>query len=359
MGKKVVLLLGAGFAIPFGAPSCKDIRDAFENDVDYGEIAKNIFAKLDEYYGGEGMANFETFLAAVESMAYYVFSKTNPGKPVKISNLMPSIYDLNSDLNQKLNQLAQNKYSDDGEDALRNFMWDLFAHFIQIVIDKIAVYDKKDEIPQTEIREKFKKYIESLKEKYDQVKIYTTNYDRLIPQMLSSNVLYEALNSQKYIEYDVLQFINSELSFFNLHGSIYWNLESNKIKTEDNPYKTTINNKDYSKKTLVSGGNPSEPIMFCPIVAGYSKTQRAFSKAFDFGFTAFACDCNTCEKIITIGFSFNDSHINSIMSDFSNQISRLEITYASKKDLIESDGNIKIYNGGLDTFLSDENVWNL
>jgi hypothetical protein len=47
------------------------------------------------------------------------------------------------------------------------------------------------------------------------------------------------------------------------------------------------------------------------------------------------------------------------MSDFCNQISKLEITYDSKKDLIESDGNIKIYNGGLDKFLSDESVWNL
>jgi hypothetical protein len=357
MGKKVVLLLGAGFAIPFGAPSCNDIRDAFENDVDYGEIAKNIFAKLDEYYGGEGMANFETFLAAVESMAYYVFSKTNPGKPVKISNLMPSIYDLNSDLNQKLNQLAQNKYHDDGEDALRDFMWDLFAHFIQIVIDKIAVYDK-DEIPQTEIREKFKKYIESLTKKYDQVKIYTTNYDRLIPQMLSSNGLYEALNSQKYIEYNVSKFIESKLSFFNLHGSIYWNLEKNKIKTEDNPY-NTMRIEDYSKKILVLGGNPSEPIMFCPIVAGYSKTQRAFSTPFDLGFTVFACDCNTCEKIITIGFSFNDSHIKSIMSDFGSQVKNiLEITYDSKKNLREADGNRKIYNGGLTQFLTSEIDWN-
>jgi hypothetical protein len=354
MEKKVVLLLGAGFAIPFGAPSCNKIRDAFENDVDYGEIAKNIFAKLDEYYGGEGMANFETFLAAVESMAYYVFSKTNPGRPVKISNLMPSIYDFKLDLNQYLEQLAKKKYPDCGEDALRNFMWDLFAHFIQIVIDKIAEYDNNN-MQHEEIRDNFTKYIDSLIGEYDEVKIYTTNYDRLVPQILLGKNLYEALDSQNHIEYDVFKFVNSKLTFFNLHGSIYWDCEKGDIKTGVNPYNTGA----YSRKILLSGGNPSEPIMFCPIVAGYSKTQRAFSKAFDFGFTAFACDCNTCEKIITIGFSFNDSHINSIMSDFCNQISKLEITYDSKKDLIESDGNIKIYNGGLDKFLSDESVWNL
>lgn len=111
---------------------------------------------------------------------------------------------------------------------------------------------------------------------------------------------------------------------------------------------------------LVPGGNPSEPVMYSPIVAGYSKTQRAFSNPFDLGFTCLAYDLNTCDKIITIGVSFNDSHINSIMDDFKRKgIKTLDITYDTTKVKIDKNVNQNIYNGGLTDFLNDKDNWTL
>ena len=54
---------------------------------------KFIFNKLDSFYD-YGEANFETFIAAIESMMNYIISSTNIGKSVKNTSFTPVIYDL-------------------------------------------------------------------------------------------------------------------------------------------------------------------------------------------------------------------------------------------------------------------------
>ncbi len=63
----------------------------------------------------------------------------------------------------------------------------------------------------------------------------------------------------------------------------------------------------------VDGGNPNGELFFRRIIVGYSKTQRAFSQPFSFGFNAFAYDCNTCSHFFSFGYSYNDPHINTLI----------------------------------------------
>ena len=156
-------------------------------------------------------------------------------------------------------------------------------------------------------------FIESLLNKKYSVKIYTTNYDAMIPQILSKRKIYmgEHLLSDYSIVYkaDYLRNKDSHLSYFYLHGSIYWT-----FKFVENKYrvvKSTITGEVQS--LTAQGGNPSENLIFSPIIVGYTKTQRSLMNPFNIGFTNFANDCNDCNKLLTIGYSFSDPHINSII----------------------------------------------
>lgn len=165
-------------------------------------------------------------------------------------------------------------------------------------------------------------FVSSLLSKRYSVKIYTTNYDNLIPQVLSLKFkVYEALkekkNQKKEFIYDLQRFRRVYLSHFNLHGSIFldreFDYESMKNCIVYNPEVPK-----YDKALLSDGGNPNESLLFSPIITGYTKTQRGFSTPFNLGFNAFANDCNDCRSIITMGYSFSDPHINSIISNFTS-----------------------------------------
>ena len=95
--KQIVILLGAGFVFPWVKLSSSSIKEAFIKDDTFSingqTIGEFIFNKLDSFYD-YGEANFETFIAAIESMMNYIISSTNIGKSVKNTSFTPVIYDL-------------------------------------------------------------------------------------------------------------------------------------------------------------------------------------------------------------------------------------------------------------------------
>lgn len=93
--KQIVILLGAGFVFPWVKLSSSSIKEAFIKDDTFSingqTIGEFIFNKLDSFYD-YGEANFETFIAAIESMMNYIISSTNIGKSVKNTSFTPVIY---------------------------------------------------------------------------------------------------------------------------------------------------------------------------------------------------------------------------------------------------------------------------
>ena len=82
--KKIVLLLGAGFPVAWGAPFSKDILDRIIEDKEYmydsnTTWGKFIFDTLKSFYEEEDgvTVNFETVIAASESIMNYVIASTN------------------------------------------------------------------------------------------------------------------------------------------------------------------------------------------------------------------------------------------------------------------------------------------
>lgn len=389
--KQIVILLGAGFAILWNGPLSKNIRDIFIEDKKYkgpsGEtLGEYIFKILKDFYYSNYAnydkiyANFETFLAVLEAILNYTINSTNTGG-INESNtsFIPSIFDLK----KQIETLLKGK----NEDERRIYCSEIFRHYVNLLVKEIDKYNSKA------LEEEFKKKNSNLikftrffLDRNYSVKFYTTNYDNIVPQIISPFFrMYEGLISSKDVirrfNYDLNAFQNSRLSHFNLHGSIFLTHQ-----WFDRGYETRYNKFSHKLPSIalpIKAGNPSERLLFSPIITGYNKTQRIVNKPFNLGFSAFSNDCNNCAALLTVGYSFSDPHINSILHSFVNwdltnfvHVTKCTGNFENKErsqldysvtQIVKGEENTEwlhdvaekkhIYKDGVDNFLNNRSNW--
>jgi hypothetical protein len=320
--RQIVILLGAGAACAWDGIGSWEIKEKFINDTtfktkDGTTIGKFVFDILDKFYVEEkDKANFETFLAVIEEFLNYVIASTTLGKTPYNTSFIPVVLELN----EKLQDLLDGK----NEVGKRIYSYELFRHYINLIIDEIDEYNKKVLGGKyKEINENLIRFTQYFLDKNYSVKFYTTNYDRLIPQILSRRFkvyegLYKSSGNYKRFIYDLSRFRQARLSHFNLHGSIFLREITIDGYKRESVYFTKKQPLSISDGRFGNGGNIGEPLFFSPIISGQNKTQRSFNKPFNLGFNAFINDCNNCRALITVGYSFSDPHINSILSTFTS-----------------------------------------
>jgi len=316
--KQIVVLLGAGAAMPWGGISSSQLKDLFIADTNYRTkdgttIGKYLFDILDGFYGHD-CSNFETFLAALETILNYILNATNTGGINEgNTSFTPAILKLKNEIED----LLVGKTIDEK----RVYCGDLFRHFVNLVVDKIDEYnnsvldDKFETINNRLIA--FAKYF--LNRNYS-VKFYTTNYDNIVPQIFEEQFkvyegFYKSSSIDKRFNFNLDAFRVARLSHFNIHGSIFLKHTMVGIQYET-LYSSSAQHLLYALP--INAGNPSERLLFSPIITGYNKTQRIVNKPFNFGFSAFTNDLNNCEGLLTVGYSFSDPHINCILSSFTH-----------------------------------------
>lgn len=314
-GKTIVLLLGAGFPLMWGAPSSNELlakiiedrKYIYDSDRTWGKF---LYDTLVSFYEGEENTNvnFETIIAALEAISNYYFAITNEGRNTYNTSLTPAMFTIREAIGNIVNP----------KDDVREYCFDMYKHFVQLILESIENYDNKV-CEQVEINALFNKFIMNLMSKNYSIKIYSTNYDSVVPQIISNMKIY---NGEQYrlhqgITYkpDYIRNRESRLSYFSLHGSIYWDVRYN----SDYYYEVVKSSFVEGVKPLwADGGNPNEQLIFSPIIVGYTKTQRCMSFPFSIGFTNFINDCCDCDKILAIGYSFSDPHINTIIYNHIN-----------------------------------------
>ena len=373
--KTAVILLGSGFAIPFGGPSSSELLQRIEDhpytnnsDVLKSQLISQLLIALRNYYGPNPV-NFETLIASLESLCQYNVSSIQKNRLVDYASILPAIY-----LQKCFTELIEHEASRVNQ-SIPSFLTGVHKHCITTILDRIYEYDvlnihkHKKDVSNSTIR-----FIDSLIDKGYKVKIYTTNYDRIIPKIMPnisfdegleepinemiennfdatqisqvtdtestiaameaiahSNVKFDCPDMKPHFFHnDLMRFHNAPYTYFNLHGSRYlsWNYSRQcpcfyEIGTD---YKSSIG--QYNP-----GGNPNEYLPFAPIIVGYTKSQRALTEPFHFGFTSFAMDCNDCDKFFSFGFSYKDPHINSIINTYLR--SDVKIECVVKDELIE------------------------
>lgn len=289
--KKTTILLGAGAMIPFGGPSTNEIIERLL----VHESCKYIYDVVQQGY--EEQCNFESLLSALELLLEWNLSND---KTRHLTFHNTSIY-------RNVFQLAL-PFQYHNTDTV----WEIYKQVINDIIEVIKDYDYYPQYTGCRNGKDpaiLDSFISKCQEDSD-LKIYTLNYDRLIPNVLGNKLdVYESIESESF-SYDLKKFSNHHLTYFNLHGSIYIDYNPyTGIKLLDRPV-------ELEHAIIINGGNPNEQKIFLPIIAGYHKSQRMMSQPFNFGLGAFMCDCDVCERIVIVGYSFSDPHVNSILSNY-------------------------------------------
>lgn len=383
--KQIVILLGAGAAMPWDGISSKQIKALFIADTTYQTanritIGRYLFDVLDDFYGHD-CSNFETFIATLETILNYVLNATNIGG---INEGNTSFTPALLKLKDEIDILLTGKTIDEK----RIYCGDLFRHFVNLVINRIDGYnnnvlDNKFEIINNHLIY-FVKYF--LCRNYS-VKFYTTNYDSIVPQILGESFkvyegLYKSSSIDKRFNFDLDAFRIARLSHFNIHGSIF--LKHTIVGIQ---YETLYSSfaQHLTNSLPINAGNPSERLLFSPIITGYNKTQRMVNKPFNLGFSALTNDLNDCEGLITVGYSFSDPHLNCILSSFTSwnkakfihvtkydgsfdnpsnreyaQLNSVTPLYKREEDHIwfhDINNSKHMYKQGFDAFLSNNSNW--
>lgn len=302
---KQVILLGAGAVIPMGAPSTKSLTNKIRQVKDMSEIV----GMIDDYYDTE--CSFETYIAAIESLLSYSISKQAIGKTPSNSNILPALYDY------KLGNINDAEWP-----------WNVYSNCINNIISGIKEYAFEHISPKWE---EYFNYINKQLDKGDQVKIYSLNYDRVIPSFWRNHEIgiYEGTDEYGNMEFDLKHFQESQCTYFNLHGSIFLRSDNSISGTPQSLYRAK----------LIEGGNPGGNVLFSPIITGHSKTQRILSEPFNWGISAFNSDINSADKLVIIGYSFGDPHINAIIKQKLSNTNALEISiidFAHENKTLES-----------------------
>lgn len=300
---KVTLLLGAGFAQYLDGLSTKNINDIFRDDQEIMVCQTTLYAYIErECRKYNYVINFESFFALLENHLFYIHGKECKEESPQNADILSLLF--TKDIFDDIEQLttACGCYS-------------VYRHYMNLLISNIKRYNNLQGDRQHKM-EQFSNFISELKNKYRYVKIYTTNYDTIVPMFFKKKI--ELGLKDGYYHYNLNSFRKRRFTFFSLHGNIGVSREfANNIK--QNNFLSFLPYNAISSEA----GDIGRINLFTPIISGYNKLSHVNGKPFNFGFQALANDCSDSEIIYTMGFSFKDTHISSILATFSDKETKI------------------------------------
>lgn len=375
MKKRAVILLGAGAAKAWEAALTPQITQLILGDNIFQTRAHQGLA---EYLRDQLIifhqcppeeVNFETIINTLENLIDYfrmkAYDNSNPNEASSISHWL----DTNALVDQMMNfQFDPHGYIG-GHGTVINlvngnptinvhpklaeaaYLSEAIKHYMLLIKNEVAKYCEGSRDPKFNgVNAKLKDFILYLIANNYSPRFYTTNYDCLLPKIFSGDPLINFFDgSEDQIQIDPFpqysfttqKIFNDRdcLSYYNLHGSIYWTVARNFLNGKERfvcqPDVANI----YSYDTLRTMTNPGTDTIIYNIVTGYNKLQRISVEPLNAFHSSFALDCNNADIIITVGYSFSDYHLNRSINDgIRSKDSRLlHITYCATDYLQSKD----------------------
>jgi hypothetical protein len=350
MAKRITFLLGNGAAIPWGARTTDEITRMLCTDPNIPKttegvnICQYLKDKIIAYGHDEDKITFETLVNVLEDTHEYfaarlrnqnrffhfnlpfLFEKQDWIESLKNFTVEDhgTFYWFRSDLNI-YPQLPKEHFSHS-----ETIDFHYFNNLLAAVLERISVIISGyclniDNKPK--YNDSLRKFINYLCEKGYIVRFYTTNYDRLLPEVFGEEKVFDGFENpdseskrfQNY-PYDLNKIYNEKdiLNYYNLHGCLYWDFDSNVFKPfadyQYHFYRTFETHTDIAGPTEHSP-NASELIKIWNIITGLKKVQRLAMNPLNAFYSAFQEDCVNSDLLVTVGYSFGDPHLNNFIKN--------------------------------------------
>ena len=327
---KIVFLTGAGAVLPWGAPTTSDITKCMQekaifirDDRKQVKIGEILFKILEDYYHADPKnINFEDVIELAEVMFDYYTGGFHGARTSFKSNLFAT-FDVKKEIVKKIfgkNKIeVLTKHRPGG--AILSFIH-ISEQLYNIVISSLEGYVQNKTIAKHGLlNRKFKEFL--LNYSSSKIRYYTTNYDR-VPVEVSGIDFYDGFDITEGKLYRCnLKKIKEDAyknSYFNLHGSIYYKFQKGEWIYTPNK----INKVRLSVRHELSQGRRNLPCT--NILAGLEKSPKMLLDPQCQFYQKFYNDCSEASRIVIIGYSFGDIHLNKAIED-AVTINNVKLTY--------------------------------
>lgn len=341
---RIVILLGAGATVPWGGKTTdiltKIVLDPEEKEniivsktskIPLGKYLQKI---LEEYYQNDRavtpeIVNFEQVLEIIEILFSHYRNKTFTN-PIWARPSFPSVFNIENDIDKEIPGEEVEIYGieNDSHQKKSVTLYKLYQEILSRLCEHVNEYSQsigKDAFKDTD--HKFREFINSLS-RNNILRIYSLNYDNLIPQQAGLDKKFyngfDLKDNEYRSNYSKIVKNTDENCFFNLHGSFYF---------QDRPVD------DYSSIEFVYdlvapiSRRPEHrneflgmPIIPSQIITGNQKLFKTLIKPLSAFNYAFRFDCFAAVEIIVIGYSFSDVHINSVIASALDSNNKYRLT---------------------------------
>jgi hypothetical protein len=387
--KRLTILLGAGAAIPWGAPSTQIITDkllALNNiNLTNDENILNFIQKtLAKYHHTEelGRINFENLIYILELLYEYYMEKEQKN-PIHFHPDWPGLFEVIHELDSLIPELNI-QYMHNA--TVSHKKGRQIAVYLKTCLQKIFnIVDQYSENFKcsSKINLAFAEMIEELSTNYI-LRVYTLNYDSILLNLKSNIKFYDGFDKKvgnSYISnYKGIIVNRDDHCFYNVHGnkdyspSFVSELRFNEYSIVG--YNFVFGNDESSIPNFTDVSMTSERkrrLFPSPIISGQQKILHTQVRPFNAIFHSFRQDCMTSDIILSIGYSYSDGHINDCISNAirdERNISFLNITNDPSLDLelintpnlgvqfylrMHNDAGRSFYSNGKNGLAIDEN----
>jgi hypothetical protein len=309
MKENVLILTGAGLTAgpDFFRVTTSSITKAFisynhPDLTDDKELIKFIYNefcywnKLDETKVEDNLhqINFETILQMIEELYSYVedYERSNRFKKYQ-NSVKNSVFSLNKRLITQIDRVR----SPNGKHLIFIFLEKLYNHLIDEISRQIKPHNENS---TNKGMVEFSDFLDTAfdKKSYNR-RIYTLNYDNWFNQFRD---YFDGFITDVFDSNEVINNKSTDC-YYNLHGCILWEI-----------WKTAQKNKEPEERKYIQSFDPytisREALLHSPIISGYNKLTRINSSPFLEIFHSLTSDCISAKKVLIIGYSFNDPHVN-------------------------------------------------
>lgn len=351
--KRAVILFGAGAVIDWGGPKTNDITTLIRNSGFWAKDGKTritefIYQRLLESGFSADDVNFETIFNVLEELiGYYANQAGSKNLPSYIHSFFTPTFEselLNFEKEDSLNSYKihiprlDRQFSPSArhkENPNQLFFQELVQTLLTNIYDAIENYgdhrlNDSNVIceEKKELNKLFCNWIEKITQK-GFLRMYTLNYERnfkvILEKGISGTRIFEGFDADADLKYEdrippntykILTDFDCHCHY-NLHGSIYWNIETENQNGFFVPqyFLTGYGNLTINNDHPVIQSEKGKTVLVSNFITGYQKLQKGAITPFRQMKYAFDRDCIAADSIYIIGYSYGDEHINSAIGE--------------------------------------------